>query len=47
MKVVCSFCDNEDDKDKLTATGEYHTGSNNPNVKYAEPLTENCKQMAM
>ena len=44
---MCLFCDNEDYKDKLTAAGEYHSGSNNPNTRHVEPLTENWKQMAI
>ena len=40
-KAVCLFCDNEDYKDKLTAAVEYHSGSNNPNTRYVESLTEN------
>ena len=46
-KAVCLFCDNEDQKDKLTDAGEYHLGSNNLNTKHAESITENWKQMAM
>ena len=41
------FCDNENYKDKLTAAGEYHSESNNPNTRHVESLTENWKQMAM
>ena len=34
-----------DYKDKLTATGEYHSGSNNWNLKHEESLIENWKQI--
>ena len=37
-KKRCLFCNSEDCKDKLT--GEYHLGSNNPNTKHVESLTE-------
>ena len=43
---MCLFCNDEDYKDKLSAAGEYHSGSNNPNTKHVELLTENWKQMA-
>ena len=46
-KAVCLFCGKEDYKDKLTAAGEYHSGSNNPNTKYVESFTENWKQTVM
>ena len=34
-----------DYKDKLTATGECHSGSNNRNLKHEESLIENWKQI--
>ena len=43
---MCFFCDNEDYKNKLIAAGEYHSGSNNPNTKHVESLTEKWKQVA-
>ena len=44
---MCLFCDTEDYKNKLIAAGEYHSGSNNPNTKHVESLTEKWKQVAM
>ena len=38
---MCWFFANEDYKDKLTAAGEYHSGSNSPNTQHVESLTEN------
>ena len=35
-KAMCLFCNNEDYRDKLTAAGEYHSASNNPNTKHVE-----------
>ena len=46
-KAVCLFCDIEDYKDKLTAAGEYHSGSNNPNTKHVESSRKKWKEMAM
>ena len=40
-KVVCLFCDIRDYTDKLTPSGEYDSGSNNPDTKHVESLTEN------
>ena len=45
-KTMFFFCDNEDLKNKLIAAGEYHSGSNNPNTKHVESLTEKWKQVA-
>ena len=45
--AACLFFDSKDYKNKVAAAGEYHTGSNNPNMKLVESLTENWKQMAM
>ena len=46
-KAVCLFCNNEDCKDKMTAAGEYHSVSNNPNTKHMELFTGKWKQMTM
>ena len=42
-KAVCLLCDSGDYKDKLTATGEHHSGSNNSTTKHVESLTESWK----
>ena len=39
--------DNEDYKDKLIASGEYHSRSSNTNTKQVASLTEKRKQVAM
>ena len=48
-KQCIYFRDNGENKDKLTAAGEYHSGSGckEPGAKYMELLKENWKQMAM
>lgn len=48
-KQCIYFCYNGENKDKLTAASEYHSGSgsNEPEAKYVELLKENWKQMAM
>ena len=48
-KQCIYFCYNGENKDKLTAASEYHSGSGSkePEAKYVELLKENWKQMAM
>ena len=46
-KAVCCFFGTEDYQDKLTAAGEYHSGSNCSNMQHVESLTEDWKQMVM